>query len=292
MDRIPRPIETIVKTETAVKSTLKRNALNYAGILVGSFIVLAVIVIVTTDVSLISFDEVANLGLQFFLLLFCAYAMYITFGDSGMRAGLTSTEYTEALAMFEAKRRYIIENGLQDTLSDFCRAYVTKELRSTKSDILAVAGISYETYETEYMTLDKHKIKANTKLSKAQKKAIIEANSIKPIKLTPEMIMKKGMSAYRRSPLGYRPEVLKIINFSTKLILSAAISIGMTVSTVLELVGKSGWVIFTTCMLKLLTVVWNGFSGYKYGFKNIVIHTVNFMSDQVDLMAQAIKYAE
>jgi hypothetical protein len=45
-------------------------------------------------------------------------------------------------------------------------------------------------------------------------------------------------------------------------------------------------------MLKMIVVITNGFSGYKLGYENIVFDTTNYMSDQTDLMEQAIHYFE
>lgn len=36
----------------------------------------------------------------------------------------------------------------------------------------------------------------------------------------------------------------------------------------------------------------NGFTGYKNGYENIIVHTVNYINDQVDLMRQLIHYVE
>jgi hypothetical protein len=36
----------------------------------------------------------------------------------------------------------------------------------------------------------------------------------------------------------------------------------------------------------------NGFSGYKFGYENIVFDTTNYMNDQTDLMEQALQYFE
>lgn len=49
---------------------------------------------------------------------------------------------------------------------------------------------------------------------------------------------------------------------------------------------------FAACLLKLFPVVLNGFMGYKSGYENIVVDTVNYMNDQADLMRQLIHYVE
>ena len=45
-------------------------------------------------------------------------------------------------------------------------------------------------------------------------------------------------------------------------------------------------------LLKLCPVILNGFTGYKFGYENIVYDTVNYMSDQIDLMHQFKQYIE
>ena len=51
--------EESVVAENQVKNKLKKGFLNYAGIFVGVFLMFAVVVIVTTDISLTSFEEMA-----------------------------------------------------------------------------------------------------------------------------------------------------------------------------------------------------------------------------------------
>ena len=100
--------EESVVAENQVKNKLKKGFLNYAGIFVGVFLMFAVVVIVTTDISLTSFEEMAALGLDFFLLLFCSYSMYINCSDSGMRTGLASALYIDALNTFETYKKKAI----------------------------------------------------------------------------------------------------------------------------------------------------------------------------------------
>lgn len=285
--------EEIVVTENQVKNKLKKGFLNYAGIFVGVFLMFAVVVIVTTDIRLTSFEELAALGLDFFLLLFCSYSMYINCSDSGMRTGLASKLYTDALSTFETYKKSIVERRLQARLPEFCRHFVEEELRNSRLEILAVVGISYKKYLTEYISLSEEDVDAREDevLSKPQREAIKKANAVKPIKLMPEMIMKRGRGSYRRSPLGWKPESKKYLNFGIKFVTTFLVALVMSM-IVLDVVIEPTWVIFASVMLKLLAVVMNGFGGYKFGYENIVFDTVNYMSDQVDLMRQAIQYMD
>lgn len=283
--------EKSMLSEHAKKKKLAKGFLNNAGIFVGVLLMFVVIVVVTTDIHLVSFGEIAALGLDFFLLLFVSYSMYVNCSDSGMRAGLQSESYTGGFSAFETMKRHIIDTKIQARLGEFCRHYITEELRNSRTTVLAIVGFSYEEYMEKYVGKDKDTIRGDKALSKAQKKAIIKANGIEPVKLTPEMIMKRGRGSSRRAPLGMTPETKKGINFGTKFVFTFFISLAMSI-IVLGAVIEPTWVLIATCCLKLMTVVLNGFNGYKFGYENIVFDTVNYMNDQTDLMQQAVQYIE
>lgn len=281
--------EQAVVTEHHQKKKVAKSLLNNAGIFVGVFLIFAVIVIVTTDISINSFEEIAALCLDFFLLLFCSYSMYVNASDSGMRHGLQSELYTMSLDRFNTKKKSIIDAQRQTRLHEFCRYYIDDELKNARMAILAVVGFSYKEYSKKWIGLDSNTIENDPKLSKVQKEALIKANAIKPVKLTPEMIMKRGRGSSRRAPLGMTPETKKGINFGVKFVSTFLVSLIMSI-IVLDMVVEPTWVIFASCMLKLLAVVMNGFNGYKFGYENIVFDTVNYMDDQTDLMEQAMQY--
>ena len=273
------------------KKKFAKGFLNYAGIFVGMLLMFAVIVVVTTDIRLTSFEEIAALGIDFFLLLFVSYSMYVNCSDSGMRAGWQSESYTNGLTSFETLKKQIIDARMQARLGEFCRYYIEEELKNSRTTVLAVVGFSYEEYMDKYVGKDIETIRTDHTLSKNQKKAILKANRIEPVRLTPEMIMKRGRGSGRRAPLGTTPETKKGIQFGTKFISTFVISLAMSI-LVLEAVAEPTWMLIATCCLKLMAVVINGFNGYKFGYENIVFDTVNYMSDQTDLMQQAVQYIE
>ena len=217
--------------------------------------------------------------------------MYINCSDSGMRTGLASKLYTDALTTFETYKKSIVDRKLQARLPEFCRHFVDEELRNSRLEILAVVGISYEHYLKEYISLSEEDVDARADLSKPQRDAIKKANKVKPIKLTPEMIMKRGRGSARRAPLGITPETKKGINFGVKFFNTFVTSFFISI-IVLEAVIAPTWTLIASCVFKLLAIVINGFNGYKFGYENIVIDTVNYMEDQEDLMRQAVDYIE
>lgn len=291
LENISREFERGMDLEYSKKKSMAKSLLNSAGIFVGVFLMFAVIVIVTTDVRIVSLEKLAGLGLEFILLLFCSYSMYVTCSDSGMRHGLNTDAYKNACKKFDEKKNDILSKENQTRMYAFCRYFVANELKNTKMNILAVVGYEYNEYVQRFLGLDKKEINDRKDLSKAQKKSINKANGIAPIRLTPEMILKRGRHAGRRSPLGMAPETKKSIHLGTKFVTSVILTLFMTV-IVLDLVVEPTWLMVAGCMLKMLLVVMNGFTGYKMGYENIVFDTTNYMSDQTDLMEQAIRYFE
>lgn len=273
------------------KKAATKTLLNNAGILVGVFIVFAVITIVTTDIKLADPERFGQLGIDFFLLLFCTYSMYINCSDSGMRLGLRNEDYLAAVDLFEDRKNVIKENKFQKRMYEFCRYYIDRELENAKMNILMVVGFDYETYIENWVGKSDEFIQSIGNLTKPQKDAIIKANAVKPIKLTPEMILMRGRKADQRSPLGITPQQKKAFNFGFKFVSNIVIALFWT-AIVIEFAIEPTWQLFVAIVLRTLLIILNGFSGYKFGYENIVFDTTNYMNDQTDLMEQALQYFE
>lgn len=273
-----------------VKRRFTKTFLNNIGLFMGVFLIFAVIVIMTTDIHLASFEEITSLGLDFFLLLFCSYSMYVCCADTGTKAGLATNTYNSTVERFDSIKKRIVEGHMQTRLIEFCNHYIEDELTNTRMSILSVVGLHNKEYREQYMHLDEKSVDALC-ITEAQKKAIKKANRIKPVKLTPEMLLRHGRNAHRRSPLEVNPAEKKNILFAVKFAQIALLSVGMSMIA-LDIIVEPSWVIFASVCLKLVSVIVNGFGGYRTGYENIVIDTVNYMNGQIDLMQQAIQYIE
>ena len=271
------------------KKKIGKTFMNNIGLFMSAILVFAVIVIMTTDIHLVSFAEISALGLDFFLLLFCSYSMYMCCADTGSKSGLSTEKYKESIDNYIAEKKNIFNSNMQNRMLDFCNYYTANELQNTRTSIIAVVGLTYDEYKEKYMHLDDKGIDALPCLSSAQKKAIKKANRVKPIKLTPEMILRQGRSVRRRAALERNPVTKKNMKFAFKFVKITAISVGMSL-IVLDVLVEPSWVIFASVCLKLLSIIINGFGGFKDGYDNIVIDTVNYTDAQTDLMQQAIQY--
>ena len=286
-----RSIDDVIEKTSAAKRKILRGAVNYAGTAIGTFIIFVAVVVSTTDITIMTAFDWAVLGLSFFVFLFCSYAMYVNCSGSGVRAGRKSEIYLKSKSQYDALKHEVIERKMYGRLPEFCRYYVEEELRNTRNSLLTEVGIDFAVYQERYVGKDRAELEKISALSKSQVNAIIAANNIKPIKLTPEMILKRGRGSSHRSPLGIEPEKRRRTGYIVKFVLTFGLAILMVIIT-LQPKTNLTWGTFAECILKLFPVVLNGFTGYKSGYENIIVHTVNYMNDQVDLMRQLVRYIE
>ena len=254
-----------------------------------AFILFTVIVVMTTDIRLVTISSLTDLGLEFFILLFCSYGMYICCMDSGTKNGYATDVYKTTVERFEELKSRI-DNSLLYKMNEFCAHYIREELKQMRMQQLSTACIPYEVYLDKYAKLGRKEIKAITELTSLQKKAVRKANRIRPIKLTPEMILSQGKTIHYRSALSAAPGTMKNISFTVKLFKMSFISICMPLIA-LDVITEPSWVVFAEVCLKLFTVILNGFDGHYDGYNNITVHTVNYVNCQCGLMQQAIQYA-
>ena len=272
----------------------RRKASQYilgnARILMIAFILFTVIVVMTTDIRLVTISSITDLGLEFFLLLFGSYGMYICCADGGISKGYATEIYKGSVARFdELKTR--IEESMLTRMDEFCSHYVDEELKKTRMQYLSLVCIPYEVYIEKYVNLSKADVDALSDLTDSQKKAIKRANRVKRIRLTPERVMTLGKTVHTRSVLAITPEAMKNIAFSVKIVKMGFISVCMSLIA-LDVILEPSWTVFAEVCLKLAAVVINGFDGHREGFNNITVHTVNYVNHQSSLMQQAIQYIE
>jgi hypothetical protein len=280
--------ESAVLGERDFKEKFKKGFINYAGLSVGIALVIAVIIVELTNISF-NLQEAAVAGLKAFLLFFCSYTMYVNSSDSGMRQGYLTNTYKAMLNEYNALKNTITAQGLYKRMDEFCRHYVKTEVDNTRIEILASVGIDYDEYKQKYMGLDKKAVDA-LDLSDAKKHAIKDANQVKPIKLTTEMLMRRQKCANDRNPIGVNPALQKKYVYIYKVITTAVFSLFIG-SMVIEVMVDPNWGgVLASCVIRVCCVVVQGALGYKFGFENIVINTVDYMSNQAEIINRALQY--
>lgn len=272
------------------RNKISRVILGNARVFLMTFILFMVVVVMTTDIRFMTISSILDLGLEFFLLLFSSYSMYICCADGGIKSGYETEGYKNSINRFTGLKNQI-EESMLSRMNEFCNHYVDEELKKTRMQYLSIACITYDTYIEKYAKLGKPEIKLLTDLTSLQKKAVLKANRVKRIKLNAQMILTQGKIAHTRNPLGVSPETMKNITFGVKMFKMSFISILMSLIA-FDIILEPSWTVFAGVCLKLATVIVNGFDGHKEGFNNITVHTVNYVNSQSMLMQQAIQYNE
>lgn len=272
------------------RTKISRLIIGNARIAMMVFILFTVIVVTTTDVRFMTKSDWRDLGLEFFILLFCTYGMYVCCLDGGIKKGHSMEAYIKSVNRFcELKDR--VESTSLEIMGEFCTHYVDEELRKSRMQYLSVVCISYDVYIEKYVKLGKKEIDEIEDLTSAQKKAIKKANAIRRIKLTPEMILTQGDAPHTRSPLSASPKMMKYTALSAKIAKMSFVTIFVTLIALDPLLDPS-WNVFVKACLKLVSVIINGFDGHKDGIENVSVFTVNYMNNQSSLMQQALLYNE
>lgn len=274
------------------KKKLSQFILGNARSLIITFILFTVVVVMTTDIQQITISDISDIGLEFFLILFSSYAMYIFCADGGTVAGLATDAYKNAVARFECLKKRLLENARYSKLNDFCTFYIEDDLKKTRMHYLVVASISYDEYLEKYSKMSRAELKNMPGLTKLQKKAIHKANSVRMLKFTPNMITTmQGKHSVTRFALTLTPKMQKSFAFGTKFVKMSALSMGMSLIA-LQVIIEPSWAVFAEVCLKLSTVIINGFDGRVVGYNNITEDTVTYINAQCDLLEQAIQYAD
>lgn len=288
-ERKPRTIGETMESFTNTKKRVTKSILSYAGTFISLLLIFIAIAVLTTEVNLTSAVEVVELGLTLFILIFCAYSMYVNLANSGEKAAKSGKAYIDTETKYDSTKKIIKDEKMQSRGSEFCNYWSREELKNTRCQFLDEVGIDFDVYMKSYVGKTKEELEQIKELSNAQIDAIVAANNIKAIKLTTDMFFKRGRGASGRKPLGIKPKTKKTISYIVKLI-TTILTMSITGVIALELIVNPTWATFAEVCLKILPIILNGIMGYKMGYENIAVDTVNYMLDQIDLMEEFIQY--
>ena len=264
-----------------------KSLIETSGYIISAAILFAVIIVMTTDIRGITFQSVASLSLQMFVLMFCSYGMYVSMYSNGIISAEKLTSYIEITDRYNKIREEIVSGGNDKRLYDFCRDCIESERASRIEDVLAGSGISAERYEKLRFLSRKDLIKAE--LTSGQIRAVRSASRIRPIKLTPEMLCKAGKAPIKRGVMHMQPAVRRKYDFIKKFITTAVTSCAMGFIA-FEVFADPSWSTVCSVAFKVLMVALTGYSGYKRGYDNIAVDTVLYTQDQIDMLERFKSY--
>lgn len=270
------------------KNRAVKGLLNHMTQIIACAILAVAAAVLFTDIKLSDFNAMAELSLTVGVLWFCSYSMFLNMADSGVNAGKNTAGYIEQITAYEEKTEAIKRNGRLGRLAEFCENFTVEELKQAR--INRLCDVDYDEYIMTYAGKGK-KALLSTGLGKNRTKCVLAADKLRPIKLNPDKILKRGRGDVRRSPLGIAPDRKLAAKKGTKALTSILISI-FTGSILLEVTVNLTWATFAACLLKLLPIALSAVKGYKSGYDNITVTTANYIKDQISLIDQFNNYCD
>ncbi len=203
----------------------------------------------------ISFSDLTGTAFSSTLavMLIASYLMYFSLEDAGEKYGEESEEYRAALDRYSKVRAKILPTSIP-SLREFCSKYATDELVYRRSSYINERGYTLSEYE-DY--------KRGMPFSKKARRVFAIAEKIKPIKLTPSVILTHERS-YLRSELE-NPERSKLFGMLLRLIPTTLCTF-FTASVILTTKDNLTASTVVEGILKLSTLPIIGFKGYQIGY--------------------------
>ena len=267
--------------------TLKKSSvggfIGNMGIIIAAMTLLCTCVMFFTDISLASLVT-TEFSLSFVILLFCSYTMYFSMADTGAKHGAENELFIKAKERYDSLRAELSESGLLFHLGSFCHEYVQNELVATQKNILLSAGISYSEFCEKYKGKDKREQKEA--LCRRTRSIVAKANALKPITLTPDMLLSVGAKSHSRNPLSKSPEKSRIIH-SMRALIPTTVTSFFAVSVVCSVISDPSMATVTECIIKLFALVWNGCKGYTMGYDNVCTDYTAYLSNRSDILCAA-----
>ena len=258
------------------------------GLIVAALTLICTCATFFTDISLASVMTV-EFSLSFIILLFCSYTMYFSMADTGARRGAQDEEFLNAKKQYEELRGELEASGGIFSLGEFCHKYTASELISSQKSILLSAGISYREFEENYKGVEKKDLPRE--LGKKRIKIISRANSIKPIVLTPDMLLSAGRKSHARNPLAKAPEKQRALH-AIGALLPTTLTSFFAVSVVCSIINEPTMATVTECIIKLFALIWNGTKGYAMGYNNISREASEYLLGRCQVLSSAISEAK
>lgn len=278
-------VGSALEKSNVVKKKLKRTVFDNLSKIVAFLFTAILIIALTTSITLKTEGSLVDNLILGAVLAVYYYTMYGCFKDSGKREGLSCSKYIESESRYKTVCKKITELRIRKHLNEWVHLYIERELKDKREEILSQVGISLQEWEEKYRKVSKRSKHEN--LTEQEFTAIVEANSLKPIKLSPDMLMSMERTSQSRNPIGTNPRVKDSIHSASRLI-RACITALTTGSIMLQLVGNVTFANIASVCLELAPGLIYMFAGYRRGFDGINTDMVGYIDSKSDLLEQFV----
>ncbi len=243
---------------------------NHAGLLSILLIAFALLVMFTDNLNLEGIFWQKVVSPETLILATCSYMLYINSYVIGSNVASKTefstnidTAYTKHISDIRGKR-------IEWLMELFCSDYRMRELRYTRTDILLCAGFT----EAQALAIIEGNDIDLSKITEEQKKALAKAQSLKPIKLTKNMLVNARNEHSERSPIrsARAIEIEKYRAFAVKLF-TIMISFTFVVSLSISLVQDFSAEAILSALFQLALMLISFFGGISLGYRIKIKYT-------------------
>lgn len=293
---MPTPFEE--KTDNIINSLEEKSKASIGAIKSYSFWIVNILLLITVGfLSFVSADfsaqeQIKQVTLNTILITMCAYIAYLNSGSYGQTAARKSPEYVKAVTRYSHLKETIIAKGIMRNLGDYCSTWVQDDLDKARSTVLSEVGIDYGEYVAkEYSKLGVLQV-LKLDLDRNAKKAIINANKIKPRYFAPTMLMTTSKQAKRtKRVLGVAPEIVGYGKDAISFIMTV-LNMLITCVVVLSAVTEFSFVAVALCLVKVVLICYNIVTGYGKKYALVSINISDYVNQKSDHLEDFLKKCE
>ena len=269
-----------------VKKSARGIFKNFSVIL-AAFAMVILITLVFADVSFeATFSWQWAVKLVFYLILM--YVLFFSMQSTGVQDGHAQDIYGETRKKYDKLRESIRTDTELETLQDFCDDYIVAELKAARTKVLRAASIPYTMFAEKWLGNEEPLPK---NISWKKWLAIFVARHLKPITLTPDMLLNCGSLKIGRAPLGATPATRLALRTVQKMIPRTAMTFLVT-DIAVNVITNPSWETLITGLMMCFVGVMCAYEGYESGYKNIVDDTVRYIDRQVNILSQYVIWIE
>lgn len=218
------------------------------------------------------------------IILF-VYGERVTIG-MGAQAGKLDDEYIEAQRVFREKKDAIKRRGVME-MDLFCEWQIDEELIRSKKKMCRTLHIRYDDYVANMQGLSNEQLVQRYGKVKAREISLI--NAIKPIELSPDIILGEGGDRDRRGVPINAEEYIKKETYGKVGLLKSVVTVVFTVGIDFAAVGNVSWAMIIYTAYKLIALLIRMKKGYDKGaaaYNKIEVQHLNSRSEYIDLYSE------
>ena len=208
----------------------------------------------------------------------------------GISSGRKDEEHLRYRAEYLAIRQKTYSDGIL-LLQPFCDWQIDKEFLQAKKTACRKIGIKHEQYESDFCNMTKKQLQAKFGIAKGA--LVFAMNKMKPIELTPELLLTDGMAKYARGGVPKSGE--QYTNERMYGGLHIGLAVFAAVCTILpnfQNVEQITWASVITAFVNIIAVIWRMGTGYSNGVKAYNVVEVKHLQAKIQYLQTYQEYLQ